>query len=254
MAGGLDPFHTTIGDLINQALKDCGFLGVGQTPLAEDTTDAQIRLQWMLQQWAAKRYHVFHLVTYLITSTGALYYTVGPGGQIDTGAASERPIRLEAAFVRQLVGASPNQIDTRLELVQSMEDYSTIPLKTLSSFPSVAFYDPTFPLGKLYVYPVPQAGLYASGIVVMEQLPIKFASLTTELALPFMYYQALVSNLALQLRIKYGIPNRPGDMLPVTARTSLNTIKVANVAIARLTLPSVLIRGGIYNIFSDKTY
>ena len=72
----LDPTKTTVGDICTAALKECGAIGVGQTPLAEDINDAWARLQWMIQQWERKRYLVYHLVTLSVVSTGAQTYTV----------------------------------------------------------------------------------------------------------------------------------------------------------------------------------
>lgn len=80
----LDPQTTTVNDLCIAALKECGQIGVGQTALAEDITDAWARLQWMLQQWQQKRWLVYHLVDYAVVATGQEIYTFGPGGQIDT--------------------------------------------------------------------------------------------------------------------------------------------------------------------------
>lgn len=80
----LNPLATTANDICVAALRECGFIGVGQTPLADDLSDAQSRLQWMLQQWERQRWLVWHLVTYGLTSNGSQSYTVGPGGQINT--------------------------------------------------------------------------------------------------------------------------------------------------------------------------
>lgn len=80
----LDPQTTTVNDLCVAALKECGQIGLGQTALAEDITDAWARMQWMLQQWQRKRWLVYHLVDYAIVCTGLQSYTFGPGGQINT--------------------------------------------------------------------------------------------------------------------------------------------------------------------------
>lgn len=80
----LDPQSTSVGDLCLAALRECGQIGVGQTALPDDINDAWARLQWMLQQWQRKRWLVYHLVDYAIVCTGALAYTFGPGGQINT--------------------------------------------------------------------------------------------------------------------------------------------------------------------------
>lgn len=82
----LDPTNITVGDICSQALRECGALGLGQDPTGIDLTEAQARLQFMLQQWERERWLVWHLVTFGIVSTGAQSYTFGPGGQINTNA------------------------------------------------------------------------------------------------------------------------------------------------------------------------
>ncbi len=253
------PAQTTIGDLITQALKDAGALGIGQVPNAEEITDGWIRLQWMLQEWERERWLVYHLVTYLVTCTGAVTYTIGPGGNIPTGGtagvpASARPNRLEAAFLRQITQPAPNQVDYALRLLESMEDYSKITLKQLGSLAQCIFYDPAWPLGVLYPWPVPQANLYQLGVVVREQLPVAFLTLATVVSLPYEYYSAIVSNLALRCRPKYGLGTYPGDMVPVMAKNSLAVLRKGNTAIAELQMPSQLRRQGLYNVFSDTNY
>ena len=137
-----DPTSTTMGDLCKAALKECGAIGVGQTPLADDVEDAWARMQWMLMEWESKRWFVYHLVNYAIVSTGAQYYTFGPGGDIDTGISSVRPARLASAFTRQLqgVGTGALNVDYRLEILQSREDYDWITLKTLKAGPGEAAF------------------------------------------------------------------------------------------------------------------
>src|SRR5215469_5372660 len=152
----VNPYAITVNDICIAALKESGAFGVGQTPLADDITDAWARLQFMLQEWNRKRFLMYHLITKVIPSTGAMTYTIGAGGDIDTGPNTMRPDKLENGnFLRQTQLAAPNQVDYPLELLQSMEDYNRISLKSLVSFPGKIFYDPTHPLGTIYVWPVP---------------------------------------------------------------------------------------------------
>ena len=248
----LDPETTTVGDLVRAAMQDAGVIGIGQNATQGEINDGWARLQWMLQGWERKRWLVYVLKTYLITSTGALFYTVGDGGNFNLGANSVRPEKIERAFLRQLTQSQPNQIDYPLEILQSMEDYSSIALKSLSSFPTSVFYEASWPLGKAYFWPVPQASIYGPALVVREQLPNRFASLATAFTLPFEYYRAIVKNLALEFRAKYQIPSYPGDMLVGQAKDSLNVLRPANAQIARLRT-NVGTRGN-YNIFSDQYY
>jgi hypothetical protein len=251
----LTPNATTVNDLCLAALKTSGYIGVGNTALADDLNDAWAWLQWMLQQWERKSFLVYHMVTYTVTSTGQLTpYTVGPGGQISVGTSGlvARPDAIESAFLRQLT--TTPQIDYPLEILQSMMDYNTISLKTLVSFPGIAFYDAAWPLGQLYAWPIPQAATYALGITVKEQLPSSFASSATVINLPFEYYMAIVANLGLRLRAKYHIPTFPGDPLPGMARDGLAVLRGVNSKIARLRIPADLQRSGLYNIFNDRLY
>lgn len=247
-----NPETTTVRQICNAALQDSGYLGTGQSASGNDIVDCWTRLQWMLQSWARNRWMVYHLQNLVVTSTGALTYTVGPGGDFDTGTGSVRPARIESAFLRQLQNSQPNQVDTPLEILQSREDYDKIALKTLVSYPGAVFLDTGFPLATLYVYPVPQAGIYAVGLSLMAQLPQSFSNLSETFSIPYEYYVCIVSNLALRMRARFQIGTFPGDELPRIAQQSLNTIKGANTQISRLRLPQITSGGPSYNIFSDR--
>lgn len=250
----LDPANTTLGDLCTEALRECGYIGVGQTPLAEDLNGAWARLQWMLQQWERKRWLVYRLETFSCTSTGAQSYTLGPGAQIDTGAVSVRPNRLEYAFVRQLTQSQPNQIDYPLAILQAKEDYDKIALKQLTSFPGWVYWDNDWPIGRVYPWPLPQASIYAIHVTIRAQLPFQFATQADVFNIPYEYYAAMLYQLALALRSKYQMGSFPGDQLPGKAKEALANITPSNAQIGMLSMPADLLRPGIYNIFSDRSY
>ena len=328
----LNPANTTPGDIASAALRECGAWGVGQTPLADDISDAIARLQWMLQQWERKRWFIWHLVDYAKVSTGAQFYTLGPGGDFDTNQTynpfnnqftpqfspafpiSARPNQIESSFLRQLVsqpqqiippsgsgqfnpqfnpqfqtgsggggstggafnpqfnpqfqtagsgpgpgptpiaGPLPNFIDYPMTLIRSREDYNKIALKSLMSFPGYVFYDSAWPVGVVYPWPVPQANIYELHITVREQLPPMFYNTSVVFNIPYEYYNAMIYNLALRLRPKYGIQTMPGDALPGLAKDSLNIFNLANFQISRLSIPGDLQRPQLYNIFSDRMY
>ena len=271
-------------DLCIQALKDSGALGIGQAPSAEELNDTWVRLQWLFSQWTQERFVIYHLVTYTVASTGQTEpYTIGPGGNIDTnyttgiptaagnepwagsgmglaGVAqpgnftSFRPNRIESAFFMQINTIPNGPVVYGLKLLGSMEDYRRLCLPNLTTFSLVAFYDPAIPLGKLYVWPWPNQTNYVIGVTAREQLPVAFVSQASVISLPPEYFQAIVSNLALAIRPKYGLGTYPGDMVPIMARNGLNLLRKGHTAIAELQTPKELVRGGLYSIYSDQNY
>jgi len=275
-----------MGDICRASLKECGAIGVGQTPLAEDINDAWARLQWMLMQWERKRWLVYHLVDLQTNSTGATYYTVGPGGDFDTGQRSMRPARLSSCFVRQLfmgAGTPPqsiwdagqstwdggqtgwdgspqpsqgnNDVDYWLEILNSKEDYNRITLKGLMAGPGeAAFLDTDWPQALLYIWPIPQPFKYQIHATFYMQLQIQFLTPADRFEIPFEYYNAMMMNLAIRLRPKYRMGTYPGDPLPGMAKDSLAVLRAGNTQIMRLRMPNTIRRRGLYNIFSDRPY
>jgi hypothetical protein len=234
-------------DIVTQSLKKAGVLGVGQTPLAEDTNDAFCDLNDMIAQWARKRWLMWHLLDVALVSTGAMSYTVGVGGDFNT----PRPDRLEAAFFRQIVPSQPNQIDYPLELIESREAYNNIALKSLSTFPTSIFYDADYPTGTIYPWPVPQATIYEIHLTLKDTLA-QFTTLNQVINMPPEFVAAMKFNLAIRLRQSYQLP--VDIALVGLAKDSLAVIRGANTQIPTLNMPSDLIRGGLYNVFSDNFY
>lgn len=243
---------TTPADIIRLVLKDTGVTGVGQTAAAEDTNDCFDTLNMMIGEWASKRWLIYHLMDLSKVSTGAQSYTVGPGGDIDTGA-MQRPDRLEdGCFFRQLITASsPNKIDYPLSILESREDYNRIGLKQLSTIPQYIYYDAGYPLGTVYPWPVISASLYELHILVKAQIA-QFANLADTINLPSQYFGALRYNLACRVRPMYQLP--PDPSLVSLATDSLDTIRNMNAQIPRLRMPAGLGRGGKYSIYSDTVY
>lgn len=238
---------TTALDICDLALRDAGIIGVGQTALAEDANRALLRLNFMLGQWQVQRWLVWHTVDVAKVATGAQSYTVGPGGDFNVTVA---PDRLENAFFRQLPSVSNAlQIDYPLEILEAREDYNSIALKTLTTFPSYIFYDSDTPLGRVFPWPVPQAAIYEVHIT-LKAILTQIANLNIVLTLPLEYMEALYLNLAVALRDGYGLP--PKEVLIARAKKSMTVIRGARAQIARLVMPVEIVRPGIYNPFSDQ--
>ena len=237
---------TTAGDMIALSFREAGVVGVGQQASAQDSNDALTVLNGMMGQWMKRRWLVYHLVDAICLGNGSLSYTVGPGGDFNI----TRPDKIEAAFFRQTVETVPNQVDYPLAPIWSREEYNDIALKSLNSFPQIYFYDSGWPLGNLFVWPLP-SDQYEIHISIKDTLQT-FPGLTTEVDLPPEYFEALHYNLAVRLRPLFQLP--PDQSIIQLAKLALNTIKNANAQVPSLEMPNDLIRGSNYNIYSDQQY
>lgn len=242
---------TTGNDIVEQALKKAGILGIGRTPSASDANDALADLNDMLAEWNTQRWMIWDLLSLGVVSDGRqTYYTIGPGGDFDV---TRRPDRLESSFLRQLVAQSQgNNVDTPVSIIPSYEEYARLSLKTLQSYTLYVFLDSSWPLGKLHFYPWPQASLYSLFVQLKNVLPV--IALDTDLSsVPDHYIPAMKFNLAKRLRQSYGKGPTQDAELNSLARNSLNVLKNSNIQVPELVMPRTLtIMSSSYNILSDQ--
>ena len=204
------------------------------------------RLNWMLSQWNRKRWLCYRIRPLQANATGAEEYSVGPGEVFNS--IGPRPARIYYAFMRQVGGAITTPVDYPLQIITSHEDYAQIRLKSLTSWPFAAFYDPSFPVGKVKFWPRPSSP-YTLHIGISEIL-LRYASLDEDCNLPEEYEMAIYYNLMLILGAAYRIPQAATTI--GFARDSLNVLRDANNAVSTLKMPGNLVARGSYNIFSDN--
>lgn len=238
------PLPTTPRDIINLALKTANVVGVGQSSLPEDINDCFNMLNMMIAQWQRRRYMIYNLQTISITATGATSYTIGTGQQFNIA----RPAKIEAAFIR-MQGGSTLPVDYPLQVLRAKEDYDRISIKTLNAFPEYVFYDSAFPVGKVFVWPVPN-NQYEIFLTVMTQLQ-SFQNLSEVIVMPNEYLDAMHWNLADRILTIYGLPENP--KITRYAEVSMRAIMEVNSQIPLLHMP-VALRGksGAYNIYGDS--
>lgn len=163
---------TTARTLCNDALKEAGILGVGQTALPEDINDAFTRLQRMVAVWQKNRWLVPSLQEYSFTASSERFYTVGLGGDINIIPPSD----IKGAYIVQRnTGQTP--VSLQLQKIFSYEDYIRIAVKDLNSLPDHFFYDNGYPLAKFYPWPVPNSS-YEVNFIYQSRLG--FASSVSE--------------------------------------------------------------------------
>jgi hypothetical protein len=238
-----------VTQLLTNALTDAGVTGVDEAIEQPILNRAFIQANWLLAQWARKRWLVYRIADYSIVCSGAQAYSIGLKGDINI---NPRPDRLEYAFLRFLNNPPGGNlaVDVPLHIIQSHEDYSRIAVKNVGTLPWQVFYDPVWPVGILRPWPVPQATIYEIHVGFKVVLP-RFASLQDKINFPPEYEAALNWCLARRFRASYQMPADP--TIDSLARDGLNVIRLANQQIGTLQMPRALRnRNRAYDYRSDS--
>lgn len=224
---------STTGDLVLFVLRAAGITGVGQTPSAEDANTCLQMLANLIAQWQRKRWLTYVLQEVSVpSSTGAQYYTIGVGQNFDCA----RPTHIKAAYIRILSGG-PNLVDMPVDIINSREEYAHISVKSLQTIPYAVFLDTQFPIGRVYWWPVPPAGMYGLYLEVQSPLPT-YSTLVDPINLPPEYYEALLWSLCIRMQLAYGLPANPGHLGAM--HNALSVLRVANAQIPELEIPRSL--------------
>jgi len=237
---------TTVSDVVTQALMDAGIIGEGQTPSAGQTATAIATLNQLLAQWRTSDLVVYALKTLILPATGAVSYTIGPGGNLNV----ERPVSVEAAAWRD--GSMPTSIlFPPLYIMASLADWQRIALQGIPGAPPNAIlYEPTFPLATLYVWPQPSSGQIE--LTVKVTMPT-YTSVGDDMALPPEYAAPVRFNLAKWLCAAFGVPLRPD--IAQLASTTFRVIKRTNTRFRELATPPNLPQGSLqprFNVYSGE--
>jgi hypothetical protein len=217
---------TTCADVITLALKDCQVLDERETPSAALMADSMATLNQMLALWQAVDATVYAVIDETFVPTSVSSYTIGTGGVINVAA----PQSITYAFY------SENGVDyPLLSDLQTFNSYQEIPVKTITGIPSYYFYNKTYPLGTLYLYPCPTGGLMHIGINSL--FPIHTAA-ANSINLPDHYVMPIRYNLYVLLAASMGIAVNPA--LEKIAKNTKRVLMRNNVRLEEL-------RGGTYD-------
>lgn len=210
----------TVRDLIKGSLRLIGAVATGETPSADEQSDALSALNDMLDSWSTNKLIVYGITKEkfsLVSGTGS--YTIGSSGTFNTS----RPMKLETATIEDQTN-SP-YIEFPLQIM-SEEQWAEIRVKDmLSTVPTKIFLNDDFPLSTVYLWPAPGA---ANKLVLYSWKPItSFAAVTTSISFPPGYSRALRYNLAVELAPEYGKSVAP-EIAAVASESKAN-IKRMNI-------------------------
>lgn len=178
--------------------------------LGTPTTSAQVNTNTITMSQVA---------TQTLTAADTITYTT-PGDL-----AFARPLRFRSGFTRVTSSAAAG-LDYWFDII-SFDRYNEIGLKTVSGpWPYLCAYQPTFPLGTLWIYPNPST---AGEVHLYTDLILsEFTDLTQLVNLPQGYNRSLKKLLALELCPIFG--KQPSDQLLLQCKEARDLLKAQNAS------------------------
>lgn len=186
-------------DLIVETFEDLTVLAPGD-PLDEtEATRALQKLTRLFDNWNAERAGVYasRLTTYTLTPS-LQPHTIGPAASTPTFTVTQRPVSIDAANL--VVGSGATAVHYPLT-VHMFNGWASVPIPGLStSMPTDLFYSPDWPLGRIYLSPVPDT---ANGLELLTRIVLADLALDDTVNLPPGYRDAIALTLGEMLAPSY---------------------------------------------------
>jgi hypothetical protein len=201
--------------LLEGALRKIGVLAAGEEAEPSELQDAlEIANEW-LDSLSNEGLLIYALTHESFQLTSSRTYTIGLGGDFDT----VRPTTIEDVRIRDAGG-----LEEPVEIA-SLNKWSGIRIKdAVLTYPDYIYYEPTFPLGTLYLsaYPVENNYLLMVTTKPLTALP----ALTVDVDLPPGYLRFIRLGLAVELAPEFGKTIDP--VIAATFRQATAVLKRTN--------------------------
>jgi hypothetical protein len=209
---------TTVLALIKSALRLNNIIAASETPDANLSADMLEALNFLLGEWANDGLviYTFEEQTFNVVS-GTSEYTIGSGGTWD----GNRPADIKNMIITDLDGGNNNDYPLKQ---YNQSDFMNINFKATLSQPTIFYYEQTYPLGRIKLYPTPEQAYTVT--IASRTVFDEYTSLTTEISLPKGYLQALKFNLAINVANEF--ESEPSGWLVQRANETLTKIKRLN--------------------------
>lgn len=193
----------TMRQIIVNALKKINAISVGEQPSAAEAADGLSELNQLFDDWNSIRHGVYaqQFETYTLVPSLSPH-TIGPTGATFT--VTQRPVTLDGASLILDNGTPPSYQEIT---VRDWQWWHAQPTPTLeSTFPTDVYYQPDWPNGKLFFWPIPQT---AYDVELVTRVLLAQVELSDEFSLPPGYQNAITLTLAERLSITFSRPMPP---------------------------------------------
>jgi hypothetical protein len=195
---GTTNLTTSRDEIIKRALRIVGGLGQGETPTADQVSEASIALNMLTKHLANKGLLLWSRSEITVTPVqGQETYEIGPGKAVD----QPRPLKIYSV--------DRNNATTGLTIGLiglSQSDFNAVNVSSISSTPSQYWVEPLRESTKLHVYPYPDATFVANETfkVYYQRVLENFDAAGNEPDVPQEFFDVLVYGLADRLTVEYG--------------------------------------------------
>jgi hypothetical protein len=212
---GVTTYSLGTNEIVNAALRKLSVLGDGTSATATQLTNGIQALNLMLKTFTTKGMPLWVITEYSITPTATRTYTIGVGQTTNTPA----PLKV-------LQVLRDNSTDgTSIPLnIRTHYDYNLLNNSTNTGVPTEFWYEPLNQVGKLHIWPTPDANTIAYVTLRMVyQKPFEdMVGSTDTLDFPQWWQEAVVYGLASRLAPEYGTPLADRNVIRAEAQEFLN--------------------------------
>lgn len=190
-----------------QDIIDAAYNKIGLYLISTDKSNkALVSLNNMLGVWSIDELIApFRIMESFSLVVGQASYTIGASANFST----TRPLEIVEAYIRD-----SSNVDHALEQIDQRR-YSDLTNKTVDGRPGRFYYDPQYPLGKIYFDSEPLA---VETLYIISEKPFtELATLATAVSLSNFYKEALVFNLAVRLALDEQITLDPAVLVIATS-------------------------------------
>lgn len=209
---GVTTFNVTRDQLITSALRMIGAVAQGETPTANQISEAAEALNMMVKAWEADGMPLWGIAETSITLVaGTNKYQIGVGKAVDI----PKPLKVIQAWNRD----NTSKVDIPMRILTKQE-YNILGNKTTSGNPIQMYYQPMLNYGDLYVFPTP-ATVDATNnkVYIVYQRPFEDFLVTGDNPdFPQEWLDALKYGLAARLAAEYGLSTEQRMMLQKEAK------------------------------------
>lgn len=223
--------------LIDRACRLLGVVSSGDSASTDESADALIAMNAMIDSWRNDRLMAHAFVTESKAMVvGDSSYTFIAAGDFD----GTRPVKIAEAYM------TIGDTDYPVEIITAQEWYAIEDKTTTSDLVEKVWYNPTMTSGTVNVWPVPAA---TNTLTLVVWVPIADLALGTTVALPPGWEKAIAYNLAIEIAPEFG-----AQIPPAVAKGAVDSL----AAIKRINSQPISGRselapaGRRFNIFSGS--